>query len=220
MIAISVDGESVESARRALRPRFSLLNTLLLVTALALATVVWRQDQELRWSTNELQSLRRQLGLLTINDPKQVHGVEVKEAGGHRWQWRIYLPGGRDFYLHMADNVPSAGIPSRSNSRAFLGMRKGELTLIAEVRPTETGERHLYIRSDGNRESGIKAPYLSVEDSDWVHGRAQTITKVAGSNGQFVADPDEPVVLLRHREVSQQSGETSEGIVLWLTDRK
>lgn len=213
-----MDFASEGEVKKSLRPRYSLLNSLLLVAVVALAIVVWRQNQELRPLETEVQSLRRQLGLLTIDDSKKVYGVEVKQAGGYRWQWRIYLPGGRDFWLHMARDVPGKGVPSRSK-RAFLGMNEGELTLIAEVRPTENGERYLYIRSDGNRDSGIKSPYLKVEDSDWVNGRSQTSTKVAGADGQFSVGPDEPVVLLRHREVSQRAGEKSEGIILWLSDR-
>ena len=210
---------AIANPEKSLRPRFSLLALLLLVSVAAFATVVWRQHHELRALRGEIQSLRQQLGLLTIDDPEMVYGVEVKEPGGYRWRWRIYLPGGRDFWLHMAHTVPAEGLPSFSNSRAFLGMNRGELTLVAEVRPSENGDRYLYIRSDGNRESGIKSPYLRVEDSDWLNGRAQTITAVAGDETQFSTGPDEPVVILRHRDVSQQTGEESEGIILWLSDQ-
>ncbi|WP_425399821.1 hypothetical protein [Aeoliella sp.] len=197
------------------RPRFSLLTLVLVTTIVALAVAVFLQYQELGPLREENRRLRYEVGELDVEDASQVHVVSVKKAGGYHWQWRIHLPKGHDWWIHLSRHAPKQGLPEKASSLARLGTG-GEVTLIAEVLPAENGVRYLYLRSDG-----INSPFLEVEDTDWLNGRTMIGTSITGEEKQIASDVDEPLALLRLE--SDKRGKPSdydEGLLIWLSNSR
>src|SRR3954453_21439497 len=120
--------ESQSSTPRQWLPRFSLLTALLFITIIAIGIGMWRLYRELVPLRAEVQNLRSQLGALTVNDDQKFHVVRVKEPGGFRWNWRIWLPKGQDYWFCASEKVLEKGITDRQ-FRTFLGTGGQEINL-------------------------------------------------------------------------------------------
>ena len=106
-------------ARR--RPRVSLLSLLLLTTTAALAVGLYRAREdntrlEALFGPLEAENkrLRAEQGVLTIEDPKQIHAIQIADPRDDVWSFRVYLPPGHDYYLAgQANKLPMNGEPPR-----------------------------------------------------------------------------------------------------------
>jgi hypothetical protein len=94
-------------------PRFSILTALLLMTIVGLAIVatrLWREVDPLR---AELGRLRDEVGALSIDDPAKPCAIEVRTTSDDTWKWRVWIPEGRAYELHVAtENIPKKDIPA------------------------------------------------------------------------------------------------------------
>src|SRR3954453_19063974 len=104
-----------------LRPRFSLLTSLLLITIVAMGSGLWRLNSHLGPLRREVIDLRQQLGVLTVDDEDKIQVVEVKGAGSFEWNWRVRLPKGRDYWLYSSRSVPQKGVSNQSFTEHFIG---------------------------------------------------------------------------------------------------
>jgi hypothetical protein len=105
--------EQVQPAsQRFWRPRFSVLAAILLMTIVGMAIVIaqlWREIGPLR---NEVQRLRDQVGVLTIEDRSKIHAIDVPTDHEGTWKWRVYVPKGQHALLHDRwGDIAGSGYP-------------------------------------------------------------------------------------------------------------
>jgi hypothetical protein len=205
--------ESQSSTPRQWLPRFSLLTALLFITIIAIGIGMWRLYRELVPLRAEVQNLRSQLGALTVNDDQKFHVVRVKEPGGFRWNWRIWLPKGQDYWFCASEKVPEKGITDRQ-FRTFLGMGGQEINLRVQVVPNENGKRTVYMKCPA-----ADTPFFEVDETKWVRGETMIGEDVAGEKSQLSSNVDDPLVLLRLSEDSRTSKvQPPNGLLIWISN--
>jgi hypothetical protein len=94
------------------RPRFSLLTSLLLVTIVAMAIVIWQLYAEVVPLRMENRRLRDEVGELTIEDESEFHAMAVRTDDEFTWKWRIWIP--KDVVYRLGYNsqrIPKTGFP-------------------------------------------------------------------------------------------------------------
>jgi hypothetical protein len=206
--------DSDSPTRSSWRPQFSLLTGLLLTSIAATSVVIWQLYRELVPLRLEVRNLRTQLGVLTVEKDERIHVVEVKEPGSFQWNWRVWLPGGHDFWLCASKRVPPDGVLDTPPTRFRLGVGGRELNIRVRLAPNENGDRTIYVQS-----ANIDAPIFEVERAKWVRGETMLSVNVTGRESQESFEVNEPVVLLRLREVSSAS-DPSNGLLIWITNRR
>ena len=100
-----------------MRLKFSILNLLLILTAVAAILGVYSSRQahfktteRYEWLVSELNAkqmelidqnkkLRQELGALTVEDPDQIYAVRLRTTSPKTWSFRVYLPDGADYYF-------------------------------------------------------------------------------------------------------------------------
>ena len=163
--------------------------------------------------------------LLTIDDDRKIHAIQVPEPGGYHWRWRIWLPKGHDYWVFVADTVPKKGIP-HPRSEGFLGAggkESGkEISVQFEVRPNENGKRCLYISRNSLNSKPSGHPFFEVEETKWIKGEVMVGEDVTGAKSQVSSSVDEPLVLLRFSEDERSTKENPpHGLFIWIsTSRK
>lgn len=198
------------------RPRISILNALLLMTIVAMAIVIVQLWREIGPMRRQLQELRVEVGSLDVDDDSQIHAVSVKEAGSFRWNWRIWLPKGRDYWIHASHSVPEKGV-NNPNFTTFIGMggKEGkQVSLHVQLVLNENGKRTIYVKCPA-----ADCPMFEVDDAKWVKGDMMISEYVAGEKSQVSSNVDEPIVLLR---LAEYPGDTQPpaGLLVWISDQK
>ena len=197
------------------RPRISILTALLLMTIVGLAIVVALQWREVGPLRRELKALRAEVGVLDIDDESKVHVVQVKEPGNFRWNWRIWLPKGYDYWFCASQRVPPNGITNRQ-SESFLGMGGQQVNLRVEVVPNEDGKRTVYMSCRTSRNW-----VFDVDDAKWVNGKVMIGEVVSGAKSQVSSNVDEPLVLLRLSEHDRTTKENPpHGLLVWISNAR
>jgi hypothetical protein len=205
--------EANDNLRSRWRPRYSLLTALLLVTIVAMGIGIWRLYGELVPLRAEVRNLRSQLGVLTVDGDQKFHVVRVREPGGFRWNWRIWLPKGQDYWFCASQKVPEKGITDRQ-FKTFLGMGGQEINLRVQVVPNENGKRTVYMKCPA-----ANTPFFEVDDTKWMRGETMIGEDVAGEKSQVSSNVDDPLVLLRLSEVSRTSKvQPPNGLLIWISN--
>jgi hypothetical protein len=137
-------------ASRQPRFRYSLGTLFFLTTIVAMAFALWRLNAELVPLRREVAQYRQQLGLLTIpeSEKNKIHAITVKPEHSHEWRYRIYLPEGHEYSLHIAvGTIPARNIAlsptenlqqvAQSTSGGTSTWESGEFLLTFRVRPAE-----------------------------------------------------------------------------------
>src|SRR5215218_7421697 len=110
-----------------MKPRFSLLNALLLTTIVALVIVVFRLRDEVGAERSlRLQQLQHG-GILEVTDLNAVHIVRVwTEGERNTHRWRIYVPMGRSVTLNSRlEPIPAnkGSVPRLPTNAPIVGDR-------------------------------------------------------------------------------------------------
>jgi hypothetical protein len=197
-------------------PRFSLLNTLLLMTIIGLTIVVvqlWREVGPLR---EEVRGLRNEVGRISVDDPTKLHAIRVDTADELTWKWRIWVPENRVYVIRcFGQEVPKDGFPSEGGS---IWLR-------------EPGEHVIQYRIERDRRDDKWYGQLETVSGSvgkdlqpWVSWSSKTSTSGGVGNTTRSFDADERVELIRHR-VSQSGDSTkiedpAAGFMIWLEPAK
>lgn len=185
------------------RLQFSLATLILLVTIAALLVALWTTSQRWKKDVAELQRLRSLVGELTISDPDKVHAIRVPTTGELKWQWRVYLPEGREFMLRLiTGEVPRTGVPAHAfRVRSHL-YRSGEFILSANVEKDRWGT---WVLAGSAPRWNFSHP---LRNDEWAHGGGWSYSEI--ELGKTVSvEPGTPLVLVRVRV--DERGNTPEG---------
>jgi hypothetical protein len=227
--------------RRRARPRISLRTSLLVMTCIALAIVLWKTYRHVVAMRNEIQGLNNDLGYLTIDDPLSIYAMSPPDFGQLDWSWRIYLPPGRKYRLYCySGNLPEKyGQTTNDWKRATDSMRaagisSGKIPTMkaywineakkrgqgGEVKLEKLqGEFSLHIQilqQDGQSvmqlQDDVRMP-LSEPNGPWLTDqRAHSLYREV-SNGSEEFPADEPVVLVNLRRAIVKPLTNADGTV-------
>jgi hypothetical protein len=92
-----------------LKPRFSILNVLLVTTVVVLVIVVVRLNDELNKERSQRVELLQKGGILQLTDADRIHLVKVSAAGEEgASRWRVYVPEERTLVVDARlDDAPA-----------------------------------------------------------------------------------------------------------------
>ncbi len=211
-----------------LRPRISMLNSLLLMTIVAMAIVIvqsWRRTSELRKEAEAVEldnrRLRDEVGELTISDSTKPHAIQVRTNEDHSWKWRVWMPEGMTLRLLCKfGDVPRTGVPTGVRDPAIL-LNGGESWFSVKVkRDSENRWMAYFTTSSGSQGHQIdeRAIWFNSETASWM-GTVEGVT----FQTRIAAEPDQPFVLLRQREAHAHTKAeidkldvTPAGFIIWL----
>jgi len=198
-----MDPSDHEVPPRGRRLQFSLATLILFVTIVALLVALWTTSQRWKKDAAELKRLRALVGELTISDPDKVHAIRVPTTGELKWQWRVYLPEGREFVLRLiTGEVPRTGVPAHAYGvRSYLD-RSGEFLLSANV---EKDRRGTWVLAGSAPRWNFSHP---LQNDEWARGGGWSFSEI--ELGKTISvEPGTPLVLVCVRV--DEGGRTPEG---------
>jgi hypothetical protein len=219
-----------------LRPRFSLLTALLLMTIVGMAIVIARLWRGVGPLHEQVRRMRAELGYLNVDDPTQAYAIALPTDEPRHWKWRIYLPPGLNYRkLCYSGTLPS---PQEYSSKAWCERVEngsvgkggsgpidgGECTIEAKL---EKDADHWVLRTSGTGGRGASTFSLTQHSGDWLsEPEGFASSNALNSRTQTVFAPGEPIILLKVLKpiITKFPGGYSmrdpqgaaEGFVLWI----
>ena len=87
----------------------------------------------------ELLRLRDKLGYLTVADPTKVHVRAAADMGPLHWRWRVHVPRGTKWNIHIAlRSIPAKGVAKYGSDQPL--RHTGEFTIDLKARPMGNGK--------------------------------------------------------------------------------
>ena len=230
----SDEGRSAPPAKNSRWLQVSLLTILLLLAIVALiishVQMSWQMEannEAMVAMKAELTKLRKEVGYLEINDPTQVHVVSVTKREGLVWQWRVFIPEGKEFRAYVGTKH-SAGGSVTSNLSLDPGESRIDMSVYRDHEGKWQGE--LSVKS-GNRSTSATSP---VHDDfiQWLKTSASYTGGISPGEGTKVYPPKATIKLLNKTAQSRNhvsknppsSGEKqsvqSAEINVWIAPRK
>jgi len=227
------------NTRRRLPLRFSLATLILLATIVCLAVSLWTTSRRFRQATleaetlrAEIQKYREEMGYLTISDPSKVHAIGVHAHGNFKWQWRVYLPENRRFWMHVVTGgVPQRGVPAPgTSSRSAWMVESGQSLFYAAVEKDQR-DNWVFCVDEGNSGSASQTGIHQAHEQWLERGVGWTTEQVTPGRTQTF-EPGQPIVLLRlrvHESVekaedgttstsSREPEEPCDGLMIWIDE--
>lgn len=118
------------------RPRFSLLNLLLLMTIVVMGIVVTRMHSEFGPLKEENRRMKEERGMLAIEDESLLHAIRVPSefTAQDGETFRVSVPSGKRFFLYCTiGTTPHTGLPNVR--RAFVN-NDGDVQTYSSNRST------------------------------------------------------------------------------------
>lgn len=206
--------------------RLSLLNLLLIIATVASLCGIYsindqRRIAELRAETEraEANRLRKELGLLALENPERAYAVEVESddtvANQKKWRYRFHLPELPDGAIYQL-NLVSGSIPGNglfpdlltaNTNSAGHAIDPGSYTLdLTVLEPTEDSDswRLAYRVLGGDqanrRPKGVIQLHHRMEPEWIIQGPYITTSETAGLGIQKEFDPFKPIAVMRRRK--------------------
>ena len=231
------DSDAVSRPPRRGRWQFSLRQILAIIAAVGVGAALTTLPLRLATQHAELTRLREEAGYLTIQDPKMINAIAAASPDQHWWKWRVYLPKGRDYEIHIGVGpIPESGyqFPNDTDvavvdgnelhlqsqwSAAFL---KGGQEYVVEAwvqKSPELGAYGVALRANGPTVSNR----LSQEHLKWTKASSFTSQGIVALGFSQLHDPTKPVDLLRGTGQWRKADGTYQdlgGILIWITPGK
>lgn len=210
-------------------PRFSLRGLLLITAIVAIALSHWRTSHELRCVRTDLTTARNELHYIDAPDDDHLYAVELPAYDSMVWRWRLQLPATGRYRIAWAlsSEIPESGMPTsgvhyaepfRDNSGQPLPGGEPFIFNLALAKASQ--DRWALTYGPGRQ---ITTRYLT-DPPGWLEGKTDVGWggRVAGSDGTVTVEPDQPLVLLRHRKSKQVPGGSTvemnptDGLMVWV----
>jgi len=192
---------------------FSLL-TLLLATGLVMAVISHVRTSRI------LENYRAKSDELEIESYSRIHVRRLHHSNHFVWRWRVFLPEGQFYNLHLATKgVAQSKLPPSEHSFRFNASGETIVDVFAADMISGTPYDHVYvvtIMKEGGGGSVIqRAAHLDVPGNNFLLAYEET-----AQDRTLSFAPDEPVVLLRGTNPStpQSPADPSAepGILIWI----
>jgi hypothetical protein len=211
------------------RPRISLLTLLLLMTTAALAVALWRMGEEVVPLRASIRELREELGLITVDDSKDLMIRRGESIVSGAWKWRVHCP--QEYQLRMAEGtfseMPAEGLAAwllsnGAQDKSIRSLPSGQFTLELSI---EKFGNNWFLRTAAKGKVGgslqLKPP------ADWYAELGDQIQHSDASYERVASfAPDQPMVLLYVRrgakeqvddsEFVEETAGPAETLVIWL----
>ena len=231
------DSDAVSRPPRRRRWQFSLRQILVIIAAVGVGAALTTLPLRLATQHAELTRLREEAGYLTIQDPKMINAIAAASPDQHWWKWRVYLPKGRDYEIHIGVGaVPESGyqLPDEGVRMVVDGKRifasnqwqaailKGGQEYLVEAwvqKNPELGAYGVALRANGMTFSSA----LSKDQLKWTKASSSTSRGIVTLGSSEVCDPTKPVDLLRGTGQWRKADGTYQdlgGILIWITPGK
>jgi hypothetical protein len=217
-----------------IRPQFSLLNLLLLVTLIGLLLLVIQQWREVEPLRQEVRRLRTELGYLVIEDPTKVHAIRAQSIEAiepNTWRWRLYLPPGETYSLNVFSGHISGPIRQPQMKQLETAKRDGLGKLTS--RKLEAGELKLDIKLMLEEERWILwtipggSHRILPAHTEWLSQRRDAMAVYGVGQKQKTFENGQPVMLMyiprpritknaAGRSVTNLPSRDTDAIVVWL----
>jgi hypothetical protein len=217
-----------------LRPRFSLLNLLVMVSVMGLLLLVIQQWREVEPLRQEVRRLRTELGYLVIEDPTKVYAIRAQSIEAiepNTWRWRLYLPPGGKYSLNVFSGHIS-GLVRQPQMKQFEAAKRDGLGKLSS-RKLEAGELKLDIKLVAEGEQWILETVpggshrIPQAYAEWLSLRRDAMAIFGVSQEQKVFENGQPVMLMyipRPRFTTNSAGRSvtnlpsrdTDAIVVWL----
>lgn len=199
--------------------RFSIRELLATVAIAALAIGLWQTNRRLGETSKALESLRDEVGYLTVQDDQLVHVINVPFEEQHAWRWRLHLPPNSRYRVKTAHGkVRRAGVPEKftANMNVFPAQEQsGESLFTAKLAKNAEQEWELALLWDRD---DMHVP-LGTVPAPWLDGPGTAESNVCGLRNTETFEAGEPVVLLRVRVNAKGAAlnqPTKPGFLVWL----
>ncbi len=206
--------------------RFSLRELLLAVVILSLFVPLLDVTRRLRQSDTQLESLRNEIGYLSVGDPDLLHAIAVPSYEHLTFRWRIHLPPKRSFVVStVQDQITQEGIPSDRDDRLTVWEIKPsdverEVILTFAVRRGHEGNwGYAVTASDSNT-----TRYYSLNGASWLDRVNNIGTSQTGTRNTVPETLKEGLPLLRVNRITKTPtggyidiGTPRDGVLLWIS---
>ena len=208
-------------------PQFSLRSALIVIVIVGIAASLWvsrRQPGENVQLRQENARLRNEAGELTIEPgtEDQIHAIGVPTVEQLAWKWRVYVPPGRNYRIHVASGkVAPTGDVLESHNPSSFSVENGESLVTVALR-RDVHDHWIWKVQSGPVGTGASADdelaNILVGDS-----YTSTTTGVGLSNPAMVA-ANRPLELLRLRAFRNQNtvpnanASPTDGVLVWISE--
>lgn len=227
------------------RPRFSILNLVLLMTVIGMGVQIWRLNAESAILRAEAVRYRQQLGHLSIpqSESDKIHAIRVESEEDHEWRYRIYLPEGHKYRLFtrvgvlpgrtgelVHDPEKYYAAISRHSSGTSTTWEPGEYVLVFRVRPFEVDDderTHWSFESRRIGEGSYGMFKTTVPWMDDTRAWSSSSSMVSQKQKSFEIDKPLPLLTVRRNTVTETPGgfsaqsppiiEDADGFALWIS---
>ena len=208
-----------DQSRRNLRLRFSIANLFLVLAFFVVFISHINTSLELARTRDSLRVAQAELGVLQIDDPRELAALSLPSPSRTQWRWRIQLPTTGTFRLrYVVGSIPQTGLPTdmsqvKESISIFYDERDRQLSdpfvLNAGLAKTEFGTWRIKFST---HESSIN-PEIK-EPPDWLDLNPRpSFTYVAGRSATDQCPPSESLVLLRYYE---SKDDPTTGVLVWI----
>jgi hypothetical protein len=219
------------------RWQFSLRQILAIIAAVGVGAALTTLPLRLATQHAEITRLREEAGYLTIQDPKMINAIAAASPDQHWWKWRVYLPKGRDYGIHIGVGpIPKSGYQFPNDTHIAVvdgkelhlqsqwpaGLLKGGQEYVVEAwvqRSPELGAYGIALKANGPTFSHRLAP----DQLKWTKAASSTSSGIVTLGSSEVRDPTKPVDLLRATGEWVKADGTYQdlgGILIWITPGK
>lgn len=198
------------------RPRFSLLNLLLLMAVVAMGITIAQLRSELVSLRAENERLRDEVGELTITDPTKLHAILAPGQGELVWKWRVWVPARRTYRLRSyggLGKVPESGFPDDGGTLYLRPANNGEGQEVWVEYRIEKGR-------DGEWRGRLRTATggVGVELHPWANSKSLGSRNVGVLTSTAVAEEGKPFLLMKYRilEPGTDIPDPADGFMVWI----
>jgi hypothetical protein len=206
------------------RFQFSLRTALLLIVLTAAGASIWtsvREHRQIERLRADNTRLRNEVGEIEVGEGEEnkLHAIRIPSKDAKLWQWRVFVPAGRQFHLNVAMNqIPSAD--KRAVPQAQLFIPEGYSTISLQLQPDQHGSWKWIAQTKAARTENS----ANDEIADWAENAA--FGNVAQElSAQTNVEPGRDLQLLRLRlapgnsaNYSQDIPTAGSGVLVWISE--
>jgi hypothetical protein len=192
------------------RCQFSLMTLMLSVTIVALLMSNFVIMRELNQARTEIEKVRKQFGFLRIDDTNLIHVSRIEGDHSSNWSnsYRLYIPPGHHFLLHIAEtditDVGEFEAPKPAVTLSMNSWKKGADVILNWGVQYDGEIPHLKVATQSEQLFDYKINSWKLKSGmlDGAHLNTST---------QKTFRPDEEIRFMWSRDVA-----TKRGVVFWM----
>jgi hypothetical protein len=156
----------------------------------------------------EVDLVRREFGYLQIDDPQRIHIARIESSDGSSNRYRMHIPPGHRFLLHLADTEFSAWGPRedpKPTRTMVMGWGDGaDVILSWSIRNEKDGTRRVKVFTDSE-------PLFDYRTADWSSPPFPNSGMHLETDPRKTFSPDEKIQFM-----ANWNDKSGRGVMLWM----